>query len=114
MCSLDSRYPAFTASASFMYLPCLVFPYHLSPSRWNTFVSVLTQTMPLTGGGPADSDIPALEEEDFEAMDGLLEEAAAGWEAAAGAAFAATVTSGLIFSIVFAETPAFDRSATEE
>src|ERR1700675_2540541 len=99
-----------------MYLPCLVFPYHLSPSRWNTFVSVLTQTMPLTGGGPAGSDTRAVEAEDFEAADGLLAEAdaGAGWEAAGGAAFAATVTRGLIVSIVLAGTPAFDRSATEE
>ena len=43
--------------------------------------------MPLTGGGPAGSDTPAVEAEDFEAADGLLAEAGAGagWEAAAGA-----------------------------
>ena len=53
-----------------------------------------------------------------EAADGLLADGAAdedaGWEAAGGAAaFAATVTSGLIVLIVLAETPAFERSPTE-
>src|SRR5947209_7931474 len=34
-----------------MYLPFLVFPYQRSPSRWKTFVSVLTHTIPGEGGG---------------------------------------------------------------
>jgi hypothetical protein len=29
-----------------MYDPCLVLPYQRSPSRWYTFVSVFTHTMP--------------------------------------------------------------------
>src|SRR5438876_11182102 len=99
-----------------MYLPCLVFPYHLSPSRWKTFVSVLTQTMPLTGGFSPGGDT-ALEVEE-EAVGGaascLL--AAAGWGAgAAGAAdLAPTVTRGVIFSIVLAGAPAVDRSPAAE
>ncbi|MBV8810877.1 MAG: hypothetical protein JO033_19585 [Acidobacteriaceae bacterium] len=34
-----------------MYLPFFVLPYQRSPARWYTFVSVLTQTMPLPAGG---------------------------------------------------------------
>src|SRR6266851_10084017 len=100
-----------------MYLPCLVFPYHLSPSRWKTFVSVLTQTMPLTGGAWAGADAAVLEDEEDAfggAAAGLLAGAGGGAEAAGAAALALTVTSGLIFSIVLAGTPAFDRSPTEE
>ena len=41
-----------------MNLPCLVLPYHRSPSRWNTLLSVLTQTMPFTGGTCATVSVP--------------------------------------------------------
>src|ERR1700681_2983543 len=36
-----------------MYSPCLVLPYHSSPSLWNTFVEVLTQTLPPPPPGAA-------------------------------------------------------------
>src|ERR1700693_147432 len=100
-----------------MYSPCLVFPYHLSPSLWNTLVSVLTQTMPLDGGGPAGADEDSREEDGCGGpAAGLLAGAGAGAEAAgaAGFALALTVTSGLMVSIVLAGTPAFARSPTEE
>lgn len=48
--SFERRLPARIASASVMYLPCTVRPYQRSPSRWYTFVSRLTQTMPFDGG----------------------------------------------------------------
>src|ERR1700693_1274193 len=100
-----------------MYLPCLVFPYHLSPSLWNTLVSVLTQTMPLDGGGPAGADEASLEEDGFGgAAAGLLAGAGAGAEAAgaAGFALALTLARGVVVVIVVAGTPAFPRSPTEE
>src|SRR2546425_672102 len=100
-----------------MYLPCLVFPYHLSPSRWKTFVSVLTQTMPLTGGAWAGADTAALEDEEDafgDAAADLLAGAGGGAETGGAAALAPAFTSGRIFSIVSAETPARDRSGTEE
>lgn len=37
-------YPARRASASVMYLPCLVLPYHFEPRLWKTLESVLTHT----------------------------------------------------------------------
>ena len=36
-----------------MYDPCLVLPYQRSPSRWYTFVAVLTHTIPDPAGGAA-------------------------------------------------------------
>src|SRR5712691_5366791 len=36
-----------------MYWPFFVWPYQRSPARWNTFVSVLTQTMPGWAGAGA-------------------------------------------------------------
>src|SRR5882672_10155296 len=36
-----------------MYWPCLVLPYHSSPSLWNTLVEVLTQTLPPPPPGAA-------------------------------------------------------------
>src|SRR5512146_3117565 len=38
--------PFAVASASDMYSPFLVFPYHLSPGQWYTFEAVLTHTLP--------------------------------------------------------------------
>src|SRR5512135_2908703 len=108
-----------------MYLPCLVFPYHLSPSRWKTLVSVLTQTIPFAGGAGW------LVAWACEAGAGLLAgcsarlgSAGAGLAAAAGfaagamgleaAGAAPTTTRDWILPIVLLETPAFARSSTEE
>src|SRR5580765_1684388 len=111
-----------------MNLPCFVLPYQWSPSRWKTFVSVLTQTIPLTGGccgGPAAASAAVLEV--FFADEAAGGAAGGGAEAgaerpAAGAIAdpfavelaADAVTMGLIFSIVDLETPARERSAAEE
>ena len=103
-----------------MYFPCLVLPYHRSPARWKTFVSVLTHTIPGAGGGTAGVD----------AVVALLE-AALGLEAGAvavvfvegvlllvecvdfDAVCVRVVTRGVILVIVASGTPAFDSSATE-
>src|ERR1700758_1372613 len=69
-----------------MYFPCLVFPYQRSPSRWKTFVSVFTHTMPSAGGACADSALEAAGAEEL-AFFADEPEAAAG--AAAGAEEAA-------------------------
>src|SRR5215831_10354420 len=114
------------ASASVMNLPCFVLPYQRSPSRWKTFVSVLTQTIPLTGGCwgvPAAGSAAGFPEAGWEAI--LLEPAerevsvvgAAGFgggAVSAAALLAETVTIEPILSIVDALTPARDKSATEE
>ena len=49
--TFDTMLKSNTEIAIRMYLPFLVFPYQWSPSRWKTFVSVLTQTIPGDGGG---------------------------------------------------------------
>lgn len=63
------------------------------------------------GAGAVDSEAAADELRRFDAED-------VGWDAAAGVAAAAgalpTVTSGVIFLIVAAETPAFDKSLVDE
>src|SRR5580765_8098849 len=122
------------ASASVMNFPCLVFPYQWSPSRWKTFVSVLTQTISLAGGCcgvPAAASEAVLEVFFAEAAGG-----AAGGGSEVGAErlvagaiedevscaelpfamepAADAVTRGLIFSIVDLETPARERSPAEE
>src|SRR5215471_11558628 len=122
------------ASASVMNLPCLVLPYQWSPSRWKTFVSVLTQTIPLTGGcwGVPAADSAVFEDVDEAVIFELDEEelvdfevsvaGAAGADAAgfaggaasATAAFPETVTMPPILSIVDLFTPARDRSDTDE
>src|SRR5450432_1098800 len=51
--SFAAWYPALVASASVMYWPCFVFPYHSSPSRWKTLVELLAQTLPLPPPGAA-------------------------------------------------------------
>src|SRR5215470_8402084 len=95
-----------------MNLPSFVFPYHRSPSSWNTPDFVLTHTMPLAGGTFASML------SDF--VDGALLLAGgfsgAVFAADGGAGVAAappTVTSGVSFWIVLAETPAFDKSCTD-
>ena len=97
-----------------MYWPFLVLPYQRSPSRWNTFVSVLTQTMPGAGGGwyCAGADVEALED-----AAGAFD--AAGAPGGTGAEEDAvrppdTVTIEEILLIVACGTPARDRSATDE
>src|SRR5215472_14524098 len=101
-----------------MNLPCFVFPYQRSPSRWYTFVSVFTHTIPFTGGccagWEADSVLApragAALAAGCGAGAGSTSRAAGGggayaWRAGA-AACAPTVTSGVIFSIVLLGTPA--------
>src|SRR5689334_19152484 len=96
-----------------MNCPFLVLPYQRSPSRWKTFVLVFTHTIPFTGGVcavVADAAVDAAG-----VLAGVELVAAAG---AAGALVAAppatgfTVTSGVIFVIVAAGTPAFFKSST--
>src|SRR6516165_1756407 len=84
-----------------MYLPCFVLPYQRSPSRWNTLVSVLTQTMPGAAGAGAIDWVPC-----------AAGEGAALFALPIGGA--PTVTSGEISSIWRLETPARLRSATDE
>src|SRR5262249_7440225 len=110
-----------------MNFPCLVLPYQWSPSRWKTFVSVLTQTIPLTGGccaaaaGPAAVFAVCLADEAAGGAAGGGSEAAAGFPVAGAIEdpfaielAADAVTSGPILPIVEALTPARERSAAEE
>src|ERR1700759_1518378 len=90
-----------------MNWPFLVLPYQGSPWRWKTLVSRLTHTMPGDGGTWATTGPEAA----------VAVGAVAGREAgaAAGAAEAApTVTIGVMVAMVFAGTPARERSCTEE
>ena len=68
------------ASASDIYLPFLVVPYHLSPCRWNTLVSVLTQTIPAPPPGAG-----AEEGEAVSGVDGRAAERLGGTVEATGA-----------------------------
>src|SRR5258706_14094206 len=100
-----------------MNWPFLVLPYQGSPWRWKTLVSRLTHTMPGDGGTWAVTGAAAAEG----AVAGRGAGAGAGAGAAAGAALTGaaaaaglTVTSGVMVAMVFAETPARERSCTEE
>jgi hypothetical protein len=101
-----------------MNFPSFVLPYHGSPWRWKTFVAVLTQTIPAAGAvrgsteeaGAGDAGGGALVRGETFAGAGAGAAVPAG---ARRASPAPAVTIGEIFSIVFGETPARDRSATD-
>src|SRR5260221_6191735 len=88
-----------------MYSPFLVLPYQRSPSLWNTFVSLLTQTWPLPPPGAC------VAAGVFVFLD-LAAEAGADGAAGGAAAGVPTVTIGVILAMVDLLTPARSRSDT--
>jgi hypothetical protein len=106
---VDAETPAFDKSFTEEYgRPETIFFAVASPMPGKSFSSAALALFRSTNP-PGDFDVVALDAVGFAADDGLLVAGLTGAEAAAP-----TETSGVIFLIVAAETPAFDKSSAEE
>src|SRR4051812_14691515 len=96
-----------------MNWPFLVLPYQMSPWRWKILVSRFTHTMPGDGGTWATIEPGDAGDMAAGRVAGAGRGAGTGAGAGAGAAAALTVTIGVMVAMVFAGTPARERSCAE-